>query len=834
ASEMGVSFKSICLAAYLKLLHVVSAENDVVVGVVSHDRPALEDVEKIVGCFLNVVPVRMQLAEEQDEPAFIKRVNEQLAEIRTHEIHLTEIAKAVGMHADNRGNPLFDCLLNVVDFHTVSEWQENAGISINSDVLGMDMTLGNEGMTNTLFDLEISKTYGSLVVQLKYKPAYFEEEEMEYALTLYLRILENFAAGNPGTLRPEDLMTEAERLWMQEEFNATHQPYAQQQTLHGLMEAQCERTPRAVALRQEGRQLSYSQLNCQANQLAHHLLQLGLQPGEKVGLLTGRDFPMIVGMYAILKAGAAYVPIDPAYPLERQHYLMENAAIRLVLTDQLPPPDQLPSPVHFVPLEAGRWQDCPTTNPALEQSSRALAYVIYTSGSTGRPKGVMIAHHQAVNLVEWVNHRFGVGPDDRLLFITSMCFDLSVYDVFGVLACGGSLVIARQEQVQDVQQLQRLLTQEQITFWDSVPTTLNYLVSELETAALPYRHDKLRLVFMSGDWIPVQLPARLKAYFPQAQVISLGGATEGTVWSNYYPIEQVAPHWTSIPYGKPIANNYFYVLDAGRRPVPRGVVGELYIGGAGVALGYLNQPDKTAHAFVADPFSQALGGRMYRTGDLGRILPDGNMEFLGRRDHQVKIRGYRVELGEIESQLLSHPSVSQAVVADRTDQQGVKFLVAYYVSEETIPSTDLRTHLAVQLPNYMVPSLFCRIKQIPLNTNGKIDRQALPDPDPQNTNGSESFVAPVTPTQKQLARIWAEVLDNPNVGIEDNFFELGGHSLKATQVVARVYQDMRVKIELRNLFLYPTVYCLSQVIDAVGWLAEPKAVAEGAVEEFVL
>ncbi|MEW9702994.1 amino acid adenylation domain-containing protein, partial [Paenibacillus sp. SI8] len=338
----------------------------------------------------------------------------------------------------------------------------------------------------------------------------------------------------------------------------------------------------------------------------------------------------------------------------------------------------------------------------LAKDSGELAYIIYTSGSTGTPKGVMIEHRSAVNLVSWVNRRFAVGGEDRLLFITSMCFDLSVYDIFGMLAAGGTVVVAEREQVLDPGALLSLMEAEEVTFWDSVPTTMNHFIHHLEENPAESLPDRLRLVFMSGDWIPVTLPGRIRQLFPQAEVISLGGATEGTVWSNYYPVLEVSSDQSSIPYGRPIGGNAFYILDDDREMVPWGVVGELYIGGVGVARGYMNDEAKTEAAFLPDPFLPG-GGRMYKTGDLGRLLPDGNMEFLGRKDHQVKIRGYRVELGEIDSRLARHPGIREAVVMDRLDGQEQRYLCAYIVPTGELTVAAVREYLAAELPAYMVP-----------------------------------------------------------------------------------------------------------------------------------
>jgi acyl-coenzyme A synthetase/AMP-(fatty) acid ligase/acyl carrier protein len=439
----------------------------------------------------------------------------------------------------------------------------------------------------------------------------------------------------------------------------------------------------------------------------------------------------------------------------------------------------------------------------------------------------MIEHRAAVNLVGWVNKTFAVGPADRLLFITSMCFDLSVYDIFGVLATGGSLVIARQEEVQDADRLQALMRTEGITFWDSVPSTMQHLVNYLEEAGGAYRQDTLRLVFMSGDWIPVQLPDRLRKYFPGAAVISLGGATEGTVWSNYFPIGEVEPAWNSIPYGRPIDNNFFYILDEQLRPVPKGVVGELYIGGVGVARGYANDAAKTAHSFKLDPFFAGLGGRMYRTGDLGRFMPDGTMEFLGRKDHQVKIRGYRVELGEVEAQLARHPLVRESAVEARRDAHNVLTLCAYVVLEkEEVPAADLRVFLAQRLPVYMLPAHFIRLPQLPLNSNGKVDRRALPAPEAMSSSEAMSspervYLAPRSEVERKLNRIWEKILERKQIGIRDNFFEIGGQSLNATRMMTQIYKELDVKVELKGIFSHPTIEELAAQIETIRWVKTP-------------
>ncbi|MFP5284998.1 MAG: amino acid adenylation domain-containing protein, partial [Thermoanaerobaculia bacterium] len=374
-----------------------------------------------------------------------------------------------------------------------------------------------------------------------------------------------------------------------------------------------------------------------------------------------------------------------------------------------------------------------------------LAYVIHTSGSTGQPKGIVVQHRPVANLVNWINPAFGLGPSDRVLFVTSLCFDLSVWDIFGVLAAGGCVHVASEEDLRDAERLMRILLEEPITIWDSAPAALVRLAPLFPSE--PAVHSRLRRVMLSGDWIPVTLPDRVRAAFPRAEVTSLGGATEATVWSNGYPIGEVDPEWPSIPYGRPMPNAQYHVLDAGLSPCPVGVPGDLYIGGGCLCVGYAHQPDLTAAAFLPDPFGEP-GARIYRTGDRARYFPDGNLEFLGRIDHQVKIRGFRIELGEIEVALARHESVRKAVVLAREDVPGDKRLVAYVVPAGELP--DLRDFLRQSLPEYMIPAAFVELEALPVTPNGKLDRKALPRPELDRDAG-RPFAAPNGPVEELVA-----------------------------------------------------------------------------------
>ncbi|MBC9915650.1 non-ribosomal peptide synthetase [Chitinophaga varians] len=798
AANHQLPFKAVCLAAHVLLMHVICAEQDVVTGVVTHERPELEGSAGILGCFLNTIPVRIRIDRSKDILSLLLEVSRYLRDVKSNERHLTDIAKTVGEKTTS-SNPVFDTILNYTDFHAYENATEQ---SIYTELQTPDVLVANE-MTNTLFDVEVDKTLDKFTARIKYVPAYFNEQEISYALDLYIRILDAFAANVYAPLESIAFLTPADRQEVLHDFNATTVPYSRGKCMHQLFEEQVLKTPGAVALKQDGISMTYQQLNGKANQVAAGLLQAGVQPGENIGLLSARNFDMIIGLLGILKAGGAYVPVDPEYPESRQEYILTNSGVQRVVADRRYP--LLEQSAQFIVALVNEHTAYPATNPGLEIDSSQLAYTIYTSGSTGRPKGVMIEHHAAVNLIEWVNKQFNIGTNDRLLFITSVCFDLSVYDIFGILAVGGTVVIARQEEVQDVRKLKSLLLEEHITFWDSVPTTLNYLIAELKAENAGYLQEDLRLIFMSGDWIPVQLPGSVPEFFPQARVISLGGATEGTVWSNFFPIENVDSTWNSIPYGKPIDNNRFYILDDLRQPVPKGVAGELYIGGVGVARGYANDPVKTAASFMPDPFGVSPDAMMYRTGDLGRMLPDGNMEFLGRKDNQVKIRGFRVELGEIESILQRHENIKEAIVDTFKGADNNNQLCAYLVAAADIDSAEVKSYLRPLLPAYMVPDHYIMLDALPLNSNGKIDRKALPRPEEGELVSSSDYVAPSTALEVTMARLWSSILNKEKIGVHDNFFEQGANSLSVGAFINRMHREADVALSIREVFLHPNI-----------------------------
>ncbi|HKV07632.1 MAG TPA: amino acid adenylation domain-containing protein, partial [Thermoanaerobaculia bacterium] len=795
AAELHVPVQALFLAAHLHLLSVTSGEEDVVTGVVSHDRPGIPDGDRIVGCFLNTFPLRLRLQPGESGASLARRVARYLAEEKEHEIPLVDVAGLVGAR-ESAQNPIFDTLLNFMDFHLMEEVRDNvlfqsmAGRAAEREL----PELRSDEMTNTLFDLEVMATPAQPFLRLKYLPRHFEAADVERALALYDRILEALHRDPEAPLGTEALLSDEERGQLVHAYNGTARAYPRERPLHGFFEERAALHPERLAVVAGERSLTYGEIERQANRLARHLLAQGVRPGDNVGVCFERTPELVVALFGVLKAGGAYVPMEPSYPAARKEYIVRQSAVSLVL-------EELPGDLDGyadTPVPVRPWPD-------------SLAYTIYTSGSTGTPKGVMIEHHSAANLVEWVNREFEVGPDTRVLMLSSVCFDLSVYDVFGALGAGASVAIARQEEIQDPAALKELATR--VTFWNSVPSTLGLLVQYLEETDPDFRGEDLRLAFLSGDWIPLSLPERAKRFFPNLRVISLGGATEATVWSIFHPVERIDEAWLSIPYGRPLDNNTFYVLDRHLELVPPGVVGDLYIGGVGVARGYAGDPEKTAASYRPDPFSGS-GQRLYRTGDLGRMLPEGEIEFLGRSDNQVKVRGFRIELGEIESQLSRAPGVREAVVLARTDRAGQKYLCGYVVATDEVSIAALQDHLAGSLPGYMIPDTFVFLSELPLTANGKIDRKALPEPETAYT-AAEPAEGPRSETEAALLEIWEEVLGLSGLGTTQDFFALGGHSLSAIQVLTRVRRRFEVDLPLPDLFENPTVSGLAAVLDGL-------------------
>ncbi|MBE8520938.1 amino acid adenylation domain-containing protein [Amycolatopsis sp. H6(2020)] len=556
--------------------------------------------------------------------------------------------------------------------------------------------------------------------------------------------------------------------------------------LHELVTAAAERDPAAVAVIADGTEVTYRELTGPAHRLARRLRDCcGAEPNTIVAVSMRPGPELITALLGVLQSGAAYVSIDPELPEQRRLKLLKRCRVRAVVTESALR-DRLtwPSDVELLTLDDPATQGYDATPLDSRQNCDDLAYVIFTSGSTGEPKGVMISHRSAGNTVQDINQRFGVGSSDRVLALAPTGFDLSVYDIFGVLGAGGAVVIPSAGRAGDLTHWSELVDRHGVTIWNSVPAPMRIWIESLGDTGCP-PGARLRLALLSGDWIPTTLPDQIHRHFPELNVISLGGATEGSIWSVFHPIGAVSPDWPSIPYGKPLANQTLQVLTRQFEPCPTWVPGEIHIGGAGVAAGYWDDPERTAERFVTDP---RTGERLYRTGDLGRYLPGGDIEILGRDDFQVKINGYRVELGEIEAVLSRQPGVRQALVAAPMHPQAEqRHLAAYLVAdrpEQADPAT-LRAALAEQLPSYMVPNHYVAIDALPLTPNGKIDHGALPSPWPDSAE-PEQRVQPRDEVERHLFKIWSEQLGHSDFGAEDGFFDVGGDSLHAVGIIGHL------------------------------------------------
>jgi amino acid adenylation domain-containing protein len=810
------------MASYQTLLHRYTGQDDVLVGTPMANRTRVE-LENLIGVFVNTLVLRTSFA---GDPAF-RRLFDQVREtslegLSNHDVPFEKVIEELNLERDTSRNPLFQVLFAF----------QNVPIpKLIAEGLSLERYEFQETTARLDVELDLQEMPYGFVGWVGYNSDLFEHATAARIASNLRNLLEGIAENPDLPVRDLPLMSAEEQAQVVEGWNATEVPCDTDRCLHELFEARADAAPDAVAVEAADATLTYAELEDRANRLADLLISLGVSAGTMVAVHLERGAGSVVALLAILKAGGSYVPLATSFPPARMEAIVRMAGVRHLVTEasRAAAIEGLAPLLEHVALldepaadarrlEGARlwtWADAQArsaTRPRGRTFPDALAYTIFTSGSTGTPKGVMVRHRPAINLIDWVNRTFQVGPGDRQLFITSLSFDLSVYDVFGILAAGGTVRVASDEEARDPQALVRILAEEPITFWDSAPAALQQLASFFP--AEPAVGSHLRLVFLSGDWIPVTLPDQVRAAFPKARVISLGGATEATVWSNSYPIGEVEPWWPSIPYGRPIQNAAYYVLDGKLRPLPIGVPGDLYIGGGCLSAGYLGSPDVTAEKYVPDPFGAAAGSRLYRTGDRARFWADGNLEFLGRLDQQVKVRGYRIELGEIEAALAQLPAVREAAVLARQDTPGDKRLVAYVVpAPDASPSlTDLREGLRQRLPEYMVPSAFLFLDALPVTANGKLDRQALPAPEGDRPSLESVYVDPQDETERRIAELWKQVLRVDRVGRNDNFFELGGHSMLLTQIHKDLQESIAPDLTLVDLFTYPTVGSLAEYL----------------------
>jgi amino acid adenylation domain-containing protein len=648
---------------------------------------------------------------------------------------------------------------------------------------------------------------------IEYASALFERNSVERYLGYWLNLLKNLVSDDQQAIAKLALLSAAERQTVLYDWNATQVDYPKQRCVHELFEAQVAKTPNAIAAVYQEQQLSYSELNSRANQLAHHLRALGVLPDVLVGICVERGFDLIIGLLGILKAGGAYVPLDPNYPRERLEFMLQDSAPLVLLCETTTQSvlHGLAPDISRINLssEAAAWAQLSNANLERHEiglTSEHLAYIIYTSGSTGKPKGVMIPH-RAIGRLALNNAYVKIRCTDRVAFVSNPAFDAATFELWTTLLNGAQIIVIEQTALLNAERFKEILRHYHC---DILFLTVELFNQYADLLAIDF--SRLRYMLVGGDRVDPQRMGRVLQHLPPQHLLNCYGPTETTTFACTYEVNATSDAAYGIPIGRPIANTQIYILDNQAQPVPIGVAGELYIAGEGVARGYLNRPELTAERFLPNPFCATSAAQMYKTGDLVRWLPDGNIEFIGRNDYQVKIRGFRIELGEIENALSQCPGVSTAVVIVR-EEGSSKQLIAYYSATEILGADVLRIYLKASLPDYMIPAAYVYMEAFTLTPNGKLDRKSLPDPQ-DNAYAVSADEAPIGETERVLAAIWSKLLKIARVGRSDNFFELGGHSLLAIILVSNIKKEFKIDIPLASVFNSPTIKQMAELLNS--------------------
>ncbi|MDR4329602.1 non-ribosomal peptide synthetase, partial [Bacillus pseudomycoides] len=699
-----------------------------------------------------------------------------------------ELVDKVNINRDMSRNPVFDTMFVLQNMQ-----QEEKGIQ------GLQLIpyVGKHKISK--FDLTLIgiEEEGHVSCMIEYATALYKEETIKRMSEHFMQLIDAIINDSQVKLSSLEIITPQEKAQILDVFNKTAIEYSSEKTIHQLFEEQVQRTPNQVAVVFENQQLTYQELNERANQLARTLRSEGVRSEQLVAIMAERSLEMIIGILGVLKAGGAYVPIDPEYPEERIQYMLKDSKAQLLLLQQHLQ-DHIPFEGKLVNLndEASYHKD--GSNLKSIVASNQLAYVIYTSGTTGKPKGVMVEHHGLCNLKSVMYDTLQMNEQDKVVQFASLSFDASIWEIFTSLFFGATLYIPSKSVILDYHLFNHFMNENKITTATLPPAYATYL----EPTQIPF----LRKLITAGSSSSIQLVNKWRGH---VMYVNAYGPTEDSICSTVWTSRDKLSGNNSIPIGRPIHNHQVYIMDKTGQLLPIGVAGELCIAGLGVARGYLNRPDLTKEKFVENPF--VSGEKMYKTGDLARWLTDGSIEYLGRIDHQVKIRGNRIEIGEVETALLEIESIQEVIVIAREDKDGLKQLCAYYVGDDSLTVGKLRNELSKKLPNYIIPSYFVKLTQMPLTPNGKVDRKALPKLG-ENVQTETEYEAPRTAAEVQLVEIWKEVLGLEQIGIKENFFDIGGHSLKVLQLIRKVSQSIGVNLPYRVVFDTPTIETMAQQI----------------------
>ncbi|CAA9203061.1 amino acid adenylation domain-containing protein [Flavobacterium collinsii] len=778
--DHNLTLKSVLFGAYIYALQMFTYEKELTVGLVANNRPSIKDGDKVLGCFLNTLPVRYVFESEKSWLSYFESIEKKMNEINLYG-HLTffEIKRLIGI---DRDDSFFDVLFNYIDFHVYNDIileDTSTNIPVSNDDVESNKGLKTTSFERTSSSLNLTVNLtGGMGVEFQYAlhKNFKSELSLERFHTYLDSILNCFTDKLDSHVSVGLILQEKEFHQLLYSFNDTTVAYPKDKTLVDLFEEQVKKTPAAIAVVYEGAELSYKELDEKSNQLANYLLTtISINSQCLIGVVLERSDWLIISFLAILKTGSVYVPIDLNYPEERKEYIKKDSGCSIIIDDL------------YLSLFKDTISDYAVALPRIVIKSDDLAYVIYTSGSTGQPKGVMIEHKNLIHLCLWHKRMYAVTAKSRSSLFSGIGFDASIWEICPYLVSGASLYPISDKIRYDLDQFSKFVLENSISH-SYIPTSLCESIIEQEIS-LPNL-----VVLTGGDVLRLNKQVNIDIY-------NNYGPTESTVVATTYKVASTP--LTKIPIGKPIDNTMVYIMDEAHHLLPIGVIGELCIGGAGVARGYLNKEELTREKFISNPFIE--GDRIYKTGDLARWLPDGNLEFIGRKDDQVKIRGYRIELGEIENVLSSIAGIIHCCVLAKEDSNDTKRLIGYVVAEGKLDRAALQEQLKLSLPEYMVPMIWVELAELPLTSNGKLDRKALPDPDSSDLSTKE-YIAPRTETEGKLAQIWQNLLGVEKVGVYDNFFELGGHSLLVVKLVATINKLLNTNINIIDIFKYPTIY----------------------------
>ncbi|PWK15798.1 non-ribosomal peptide synthetase [Tumebacillus permanentifrigoris] len=820
----GVSMFMFLFAAYVQLLHHLTGNEDIVVGTTIAGR-TVEQLESVFGFFVNTLALRVRLEEIETPSELLQAIKKLSVEAYEHQsVPFDLLIEQINPERDMSRSPIFS---------TMFQYEIGMSDGLRGEHFTIELTENPFEVLTSKFDLQLNMMdfeEQGLHLFFQYNSDLFTHETVEKFTDLFLQVLEAFATDTKTSLGTLQLLTASDRE-VYEQMNDTAVEYDLDRLLLEAFVEQAEAHPERIALSDQGRIMTYGELHEKSNQLAHFLRAQGVQRNQLVAILMERSIETMIGLYGIIKSGAAYVPIDPEYPAQRIQYMLADSGAQVLLTKQAYLEHAQANAEHGLKIvllldadlqvapdvadvHAHVWRDLhnqPTSLPEPVNEPSDLAYMIYTSGSTGQPKGVLIQHRAILNRLYWHQDTFALTPDDVVIQRTTVCFDDSVIELFWPLRHGAKLSIMPQDVVLDSSRLIGHLVREQATYMQFVPSLLAVVVSALQD--LPaHQRPQLGTIIVSGEALPSKLVEQWFALYPNTTLANLYGPTEAAVDVSgaIYRSPQ-----TLITIGKPLANTQLYVLNAHGQLCPVNVKGELYVGGVQLALGYHNKPEKTAESFVPNSLPGTQGQRLYRTGDAVRLLADGNIEYLGRVDNQVKIRGFRIELGEIEEVLTHYPDVELAAVIAHIGPDGNNALFGYYTATlDGLETVELKQFLRAKLPDYMVPPRLVQLETMPLTPNGKVDRKALEQMAAHDEFVAVAeYVAPSTATEQILASIWSEFLKREPIGVSDNFFDLGGHSLLAIQILNRVRTECQAALELKDLFANPTIAELAATLD---------------------